>query len=196
MSTATPPITLITPDEYLEGERLSEIRHEYVSGHVYAMAGASDDHNRIAGNIFGELRERLRGKRCEPFINDVKAKLPPVFADVFYYPDVMVVCDPSDNARYYRERPTVIFEVLSPETKRTDQREKAIAYYAIPSLTAYVIVEQDRMVLTVQRRTESGWKSEVVEGRSAILSLPGLDVEIPLERIYERTAVLQANPPA
>lgn len=196
MSTATQPITFITPDEYLEGERLAEIRHEYVNGHIYAMAGASDDHNRIAGNIFGELRERLRGKRCEPFINDMKVKIPPVFADVFYYPDVMLACDPSDNAKYYRERPTVIFEVLSPETERTDQREKAIAYHAISSLTAYVIVEQDRLALTVQRRTEAGWHPEVLEGRSAILRLPEVGFEISLEHIYERTAALQSNPPA
>ena len=77
----------ISPEEYLEGERLAEVRHEYVDGRVYAMAGASDDHNRIAGNIFAELRERLRGHRCEPFINDMKVKIPPAFADVYYYPD-------------------------------------------------------------------------------------------------------------
>jgi Uma2 family endonuclease len=63
---------LISVEDYLQGERTSEIRHEYVGGHVYAMAGASDDHKRIAGNIFGELRERLRGKRCEPFMVDMK----------------------------------------------------------------------------------------------------------------------------
>jgi Uma2 family endonuclease len=193
MSTATQPIEFITPEEYLEGERVSEMRHEYVRGHVYAMAGASDDHNRIAGNIFRELGNALRGKRCEPFINDMKVKIPPVFAEAFYYPDVMVACDPSDNARYYRERPTIIFEVLSPETQRTDQREKAIAYSAIPSLTTYILAEQDRLALTVLRRAESGWRSEALQGPCAILKLPDIGVEIPLERIYERTAVLRAG---
>src|SRR5438067_137815 len=67
---------LISVEDYLEGERHSEVRHEYVGGHVYAMAGASEDHNRVAGNIFGELRERLRGKRCEPFMVDMKLKIP------------------------------------------------------------------------------------------------------------------------
>jgi Uma2 family endonuclease len=95
---------LISPEEYLEGELLAEIRHEYVYGHVYAMGGASDDHNRIAGNIFNELSNRLRGRHCEAFINDMKAKVLPD-SHVFYYPDVMVVCDPSDNAKYFRERP-------------------------------------------------------------------------------------------
>ena len=86
------------------------------------MAGASDDHNRIAGNIFGELRERLRGKRCEPFMVDMKAKVPPTIAGAYYYPDVLVACDPTDNAKYFRERPAVIFEVISPETERIDRR--------------------------------------------------------------------------
>ena len=184
---------LISPDEYLEGERSAEVRHEYVDGRVYAMASASDDHNRIAGNIFAELRENLRGHRCEPFINDMKVKIPPAFADVYYYPDVLVACDPTDNARYFRERPTVIIEVLSPETERTDRREKAIAYRQIPTVEAYVLVEQERMAATILRRTEPGWQSDVIEGRGSILKLPGIGVEIPLERIYERTAVAGAR---
>jgi Uma2 family endonuclease len=184
---------LISPDEYLEGERFAEVRHEYVDGRVYAMAGASDDHNRIAGNIFAELREKLRGHRCEPFINDMKVKIPPAFADVYYYPDVFVACDPADSARYFRERPTVIIEVLSPETERTDRREKAIAYRQIPTVEAYVLVEQERMAATILRRTEPGWQSDVIEGRGSILQLPGIGVEIPLERIYERTTVAGAR---
>jgi len=193
MSTILKTTDWISPDEYLEGERSAEVRHEYVDGHVYAMAGASDDHNRIAGNIFAELRERLRGHRCEPFINDMKVKIPPAFADVYYYPDVLVAFDPTDNARYFRERPTVIIEVLSTETERTDRREKAIAYRQIPTVEAYVLVEQERMAATILRRTEPGWQSEVIEKRGSILKLPGLGVEIPLERIYERTPLAGAR---
>jgi Uma2 family endonuclease len=183
----------ISADEYLEGERRAEVRHEYVDGRVYAMAGASDDHNRIAGNIFAELRERLRGQRCEPFINDMKVKIPPAFADVYYYPNVLVACDPTDNARYFRERPTVIIEVLSPETERTDRREKAIAYRQIATVEAYVLVEQERMAVTILRRTEPGWQSEVIDAPGSILKLPGIGVEISLERFYERTTVAGAR---
>src|SRR5438445_4801884 len=110
---------LLSVEDYLEGERVSEIRHEYVAGRVYAMAGASDDHNRISLNIVAELRERLRGKRCEPFGSDMKLKMPG--SEAFYYPDALVTCDPSDDAKYFREKPAVVFEVLSPETERTDQ---------------------------------------------------------------------------
>src|SRR5438876_4814746 len=104
----------ISEEEYLEGELHSEVRHEYVGGHVYAMAGASDDHNRIALNISSALHERLRGKRCEPFMVDMKLKIPG--SQAFYYPDVLVACDPADKAKYFRERPMVVFEVLSSET--------------------------------------------------------------------------------
>src|SRR5436309_8809596 len=106
---------LVSVEDYLEGERVSEIRHEYVGGYVYAMAGASDDHNRIAGNIYSALHQRLSGRRCEPFMADMKLKIPG--SQAFYYPDVLAVCDPSDNEKYFRERPTVVFEVLSPETE-------------------------------------------------------------------------------
>ena len=183
----------ISSDEYLEGERLAEVRHEYVDGRVYAMAGASDEHNRIAGNIFRELGNALRGHKCEPFINDMKVKIPPGLADVYYYPDVLIAYDPTDNARYFRERPSVIIEVLSPETERTDRREKAIAYRQIPTVEAYVLIEQERMAATILRRTEPGWQSELLEGPGSILKLPGLGVEIPLERIYERTTVAGAR---
>jgi len=179
---------LLTVEEYLEGERLSEIRHEYVGGQVYAMAGASDDHNRIAGNILTALNEALRGKRCEPFMADMKLKLPE--SDAFYYPDVLVACDPADNAKYFRERPTVVFEILSPDTERTDQREKRYAYGSIPTLKVYVIVAQDRRELTILRRERSGsWKPEVLTGPDQVLKLPEIRVEIPLTLVYERTAI-------
>lgn len=146
----------ITPEEYLAGEKLAEVRREYVDGHVYAMAGTSDEHNRIVVNLGSELRAALRGKRCEPFTVDVKVKIPPAFADAFYYPDVMVVCDPTDNAKYFRECPTVIFEILSPDTERTDRREKAIAYRQISTIQNYILVEQDRLAMTVLHRAEDG----------------------------------------
>ena len=94
MSAAHKQADRLTTEEYLEGERASEIRHEFVLGRVY--------------------------------------------------PDVLVVGDPADSAKYYRERPTVIFEVLSPDTERTDQREKAMAYFQISSVRLYLIVEQDK----------------------------------------------------
>jgi Uma2 family endonuclease len=186
MSTIARLQPFLSVEDYIEGERVSEVRHEHVDGQVYAMAGASADHNRIVTNICGELRERLRGKRCEPFMAGMKLKLPE--SDVFYYPDVLVTCDPSDNAPYFRERPTVVFEVVSPETEQTDQREKRFAYALVPSLKVYVIVVQQERRVTVLRRGRTGpWKAEVVEEQGGVLKLPEIKVEIPLARIYERT---------
>jgi Uma2 family endonuclease len=182
----------VSVEEYLEGELHSQVRHEYVEGHVYAMAGASDDHNRIAGNIFSFLHAALRGKPCEPFINDMKAKISSQRASTFYYPDVLVACDPTDKEKYYRERPVVVVEVLSPETRRTDEREKAIAYRLVSSVDLYLLVEQDRLRVTALHRADNDWRREVIEGRTAALKLECLGVEIPMERIYERTAVVRA----
>ncbi len=180
---------LLTAEEYLEGERYSEVRHEFVDGYVYAMAGASDDHNRISGNVFCELRDRLRGKRCEAFINDMKVMIPPEIAEAYYYPDVLVTCDPKDNAGYFREKPTVIFEVLSTETERTDRHEKAMAYWVMASLKTYVLVDQSRVLITVLRRSPEGWQTQLLNDLAATLDLPEIEASIPLTRIYERTAV-------
>src|SRR5436190_18043091 len=103
----------ISPEEYLEGERLADVRHEYVDGRVYAMAGAKANHNRICVNITADLHSALRGKPCEPFTTEMKARILWLEKTIFYYPDVLICCDPSDDAEEYRERPRVIFEVLS-----------------------------------------------------------------------------------
>lgn len=188
---AVPKPEPISIEEYLEGERASEVRHEYVAGYVHAMAGASDDHNRITGNIFAALHSALRGKRCEPFMTDMKVKIPPKLASAFYYPDVVVACDPTDNAKYYRERPIIIFEVILPDTERTDRREKALAYGYIETLRAYVLVEQDELKLTVLRPAADGnWSTEVLEGAGAELKLPEIDSQLSLSIIYERTSLL------
>lgn len=189
MTAAATQIDWITPEEYLEGELTSPVRHEYVSGQVFAMAGASDDHNRIAGNVFAELHAHLRGKRCEAFMNDMKVRAPEY--DAYYYPDVIVACDPSDNHRYFRERPSHIFEVISPETEMIDRREKMVAYSKIPGIKTYVLLEQDSIRATVTRWTENGPATEIAQGAEGTLKLPDISLEIPLSRIYERTSVVK-----
>src|SRR5436190_384067 len=121
-------------------------------------------------------------------MSDMKVKIPDT--DIFYYPDVFVACDPGDNAQYFRARPTVIFEVLSRQTERTDQYEKRLAYGLIPSLRVYLLVAQDKPELTVFRRTRTErWSAEVVAGPKAILKLPEIKINIALSRIYERTGI-------
>jgi Uma2 family endonuclease len=190
--TAVPrTIGLTSLEDYLTGELVADVRHEYVGGRIFAMAGASDDHNRIVGNTFLALGNHLQGHGCEVFSNDMKAR---THSQVFYYPDVMVCCDPSDNARYFRERPRFIFEVLSDETRRTDEREKALAYFHTPSVETYVVVEQDRMAVTVLRRgSGSWWQAELLTDAGSCVRLESLGFEITLERIYQRTSAAVAD---
>ncbi len=139
---------------YLQGELSSEIKHEYIDGAVYAMAGASKNHQRITGNVFAELRAQLKNKTCEPFASDIKVKV----GTKFFYPDVMVVCkDDTDNA-YYTDSPLIIVEVLSKSTRRIDETAKKFAYQTLSSLQEYVLIEQDFVDVEVCRRSE-GWVS-------------------------------------
>lgn len=171
--------------DYLVREAQSDVRHEFVNGEIYAMAGASRNHNRIAGNVFAELHRSLEGKLCEPFMADMKLHIQHGQDEVGYYPDVIVSCDPEDNHRHFVENPRVIFEVLSHSTHRIDTREKLLAYQALPGLQVYVMLHQDQMRAIVHRRSNQWWP-EILEGENAILTLDEINVQIPLGRIYQR----------
>ncbi len=169
--------------EYLERERAAEVRHEYLAGHVFALAGASEAHNTIALNIAAELRALLRGSPCRVFITDMKLRIRA--AETFYYPDVFVTCHGADRERYYKEHPSVIFEVLSPGTEATDRREKFLLYRKLDSLREFVLVSQDQQQLEIYRRDAGGedWSAETCrEGEE--LQLESLGVELPLSEIY------------
>jgi len=159
------PVPYVTEEEYLEGEQLAEIKHEYYDGQVYAMAGASDDHELVAGNLFAALLTHLRGKGCRVYKSDMKLRLQFREKTLFYYPDVMVACDSSERNPFYREKPKLIVEVLSADWKK-DIVEKAAAYARVPSLEEYVIIDPSAAApeVTLSRR-ENGWEPvEIVSG--------------------------------
>ncbi len=178
----------LTVEEYLEGEQRSEVRHEYIAGVVYAMAGGSIDHNLIGLNFATALRNHLAGKRCRVMMADVKVRLEIGDDDVFYYPDVMVGCDPRDTEKFYLRHPKVIVEVLSESTERTDRREKLLSYMRIESLEAYVLVAQDKSEVTVFQRSKN-WRGEVLKGREQSIRLDAIEFTMPLTAIYEGIAV-------
>ena len=181
--------TQVTVEEYLEGERKSETRHEYVAGDIYAMAGASRTHNIIALNIADTLRGLLRGSGCQPFITDMKVRVRTRGETLFYYPDVFVSCDPRDTDDYFSDYPSIIFEVLSPDTKRLDQREKRWAYQTLESLQTYVLVDQFKQELNVWRRVGDGWETQTLAGKDAVLSIAEPAIALPLAEIYADTGV-------
>jgi Uma2 family endonuclease len=186
VSTLPESSVLVSIDEYLAGELRSETKHEYLGGIVYAMAGASEEHNVIAANLIGMLHAQLRGKPCQPFGSEMKVRIETLGDTYFYYPDAMIACDPSDSGHGWRARPAVLFEILSEETRRLEEREKRFAYLQIPSLEAYIRIEQSSPELIVERRTPAGWKSEKFTGLDGAPELPGLTLRLPLAEVYER----------
>lgn len=144
----------ISEEAYLQSELFSEIKREYIDGAVYAMAGASKNHQRIIANISGEFWTQLKNMPCEPFSSDIKVKV----GSKFFYPDVMVVCKDDNGNDYYTESPAIIVEVLSTSTRRMDETAKKFAYQTLPTLQEYVLIEQDFVDVEVCRRSE-GWVS-------------------------------------
>lgn len=132
------------------------------------------------------LAVQLRGRRCEAFNSDTKVRLQLPTHVRFYYPDAMVVCHPNPERDAFQDHPAVIVEVLSASTRRTDEGEKKDAYLAIPSLKAYLMVEQDLPVVVAFVRGDHGFERQVFEGLAATVSLAELDLELPLAELYER----------
>lgn len=176
------PLPLLTVEDYLNAEANSPTRHEYVGGYVFAMAGASEEHNIIAGNILALLRPHLRGSSCRVFVSDMKVK---VQDDIFYYPDLLVTCNPQDNHRYFKTQPSLIIEVLSESTETTDRREKLINYQTLDSLKEYVLVSQNQMQVEVYRQDDQGnWTIQIL-GQKDDLILESVGLTLTMAQIYE-----------
>ncbi len=174
-------------EEYLAGEVLAEVKHEYLGGAVHAMAGASNRHNAIASNVLITLGAQLRGKSCQAFNSDTKVRIELREQTRFYYPDAMVVCEPAPGASHYQERPVVVVEVLSESTRRADLTEKREAYQAIPSLKVLLFMESDEPAAVVYRRGPSGgFGREDYAGLDAVIALPEVGAELKLAEVYER----------
>ncbi|MDZ7622636.1 MAG: Uma2 family endonuclease [Candidatus Competibacteraceae bacterium] len=179
---------LITPVDYLARERRSEVRSEYLNGRIYAMSGASREHNRITINLSAMLHSRLKGKPCEPFSGDLRVKVSPT--GLYTYPDVIVVCGES---RFEDEHvdtlldPTVIIEVLSDSTEAYDRGEKFAHYRALESLTDYLLVAQDRpRIEHFVRQPDSCWLYSVTDGLDKQIEIATIDCVLPLAEVYER----------
>jgi Uma2 family endonuclease len=152
---ATPNYNYISPTEYLQGEENSPIKYEYRDGEVYAMAGASNTHVIITGNVFAILRNHLRGSGCQAYISDTKAHIESI--NTYYYPDVIVSCNQKDKAFHnFLRYPCLIIEVLSSTTEAFDRGDKFADYRKLASLQEYVLVSQNRISVEVFRRNSEG----------------------------------------
>jgi len=170
----------ISEAEYLAGEKIADIKHEYIDGEVFAMAGASASHNRISLNVARKFGNHLEGKPCQPYISDMKVNV----GTKYFYPDVLVDCSGLNDDSHVTQSPTLIVEVLSKSTRRTDETIKRIAYTQINTLLEYVLIEQDFVDIEVIRR-RNGWQSEhFYLGDSVTFEAIGLTLTV--EEVYAR----------
>ena len=174
----------MTVEEYFQFEEGSEVRHEYVAGELYAMSGATLRHMAIVANIGTRLHGAAGDGPCWAVMNDIRVR---VSHDVYYYPDVVVICAPMSQLDVTVTEPCVVIEVTSPSTARTDRGEKLTAYKQVTMLRAYLIVDHRRR--RVERHWRNGtdgvWQREeiVLEGR---VSIPCVDTDLTLDEIYRR----------
>jgi Uma2 family endonuclease len=194
--TASPERVRYTPAEYLKLERAAETKSEYLNGEIVAMAGASLAHILVTGNIFGELRQLLRGTGCRALANEMRVRVS--HTGLYTYPDVVVACPPllfEDAEVDTLLNPSVIFEVLSPSTELYDRSEKFAQYRRLDSLREYILVAQDKA--RVERFVRQGdlWVFSEVTGLDAILPLDAIACSIRLTDIYENVEPLGDGQP-
>jgi Uma2 family endonuclease len=183
--------TFITPEEYLALERAAEYKNEYVNGEIFAMSGASRKHNLIAGNIFGELRQQLKGKPCEVYPGEMRVKAPA--ARSYVYPDVVVVCgEPRFEDSYLDSllNPTMVVEVLSKSTESYNRLAKSSYYRTIESLVEYLLVAQEEYrVEQYVKQPDARWLLSDVRSLESVIELTSIDCSLALRDLYDRISV-------
>ncbi len=183
MSVAT-KLNLISVDEYLAGELASTVKHEYLGGVAYAMAGATNAHNAIASNVLIALRSRLRGQKWRAYNSDTKIRVRLPAHTRFYYPDASVICRPNPPTDSFQDDPVVLVEVISGATCRLDEGEKRDAYLTIGSLSLLLLVEQNSPAILVYRRQDQGFVREAYEGLQTVVPLDEIGISLPLAEVY------------
>ena len=173
-------IAFISPEDYLAGEETADTKSEYIDGGIYAMSGASANHNRIAGNIHTAFNVHLKGKPCQPYSADMKVNI----GSQYFYPDVMVDCSDLPGDCQVTQTPVIVVEVMSKSTRRMDETVKRLAYMQIPAVQEYLLIEQDFVDIEIVRRS-NGWLPEhYYLGDEFTLNSIGLTLRV--EDVYDR----------
>jgi Uma2 family endonuclease len=183
-----PALKYITPEEYLAMEEAAAYKSEYYRGEIFAMAGASKNHDRVALDLGTSINIALKGTHCEAFTDDMKLWIKA--KTLFTYPDLMIVCG---KAEFYEGRddiitnPLVIFEILSDSTKKYDRIEKFEFYRSVPSFQEYILIDQYRIhVEQMYLETPNKWILSEYNEITDVLKLAKVKVQIPLQEIYRR----------
>ncbi len=178
----------ITAADYLALERQAETKSEYLNGYIYAMSGASKEHNTIVFNLARRIGNQLDGKPCRGYVNDMRVKVSPT--GLYTYPDVIVVCG---EPRFEDEQfdtllnPKVIIEVLSESTEKYDRGDKFAHYQTLDSLTDYLLMGQNQPYIEhFQRQADGSWRYSTTQGLEAAIDIATIGCVLPLAEVYER----------
>lgn len=175
----------LAPEEYLAMEAVSEVKHEFLRGEVFAMAGATASHNQIAVNLVTRLRDHLRGSVCRVYVSDVKLRVEA--ADAYFYPDLFVTCDPEDHADpAVKRRARLIVEILSVSTAAYDRTDKFDDYRKLETLEEYVLIDSRKQSVMVYRRgaDTDTWLLELLPA-TGTLRVVCVNLSIPVSTLYE-----------
>jgi Uma2 family endonuclease len=176
-----------TPKQYLDLERKAKYKSEYINGYIFAMAGASRQHNQITFNIAGELRSQLRGRPCLAYVNDMRVKV--TLTGLYAYPDVDATCSEPQFEDAHMDtllNPTVIIEVLSDSTEAYDRGEKFAHYRRLLSLTDYVLVGQSKACLEHYARQGEQWVFSEFSDPEGKIHLDSIDCDLVMREIYDK----------
>jgi Uma2 family endonuclease len=183
--TVSKPHAYFTPEDYLELERISPIKHEYIQGQMVAMAGASKAHVIITGNLSALLVNYLRGTGCIAYATDMKVRLPQL--NLFYYPDLAVTCDERDRIsnQDFILYPKLILEVLSDSTEAFDRGDKFADYKSIPEFEEYILIHQKQILIErFLRKSDNLWIPHVYRSND-IVEFSSIEFSAAISTFYE-----------
>lgn len=185
---ASLPKQRLTPEQYLEIERRADHKSEYLSGEIFALAGVSEAHALVMGNIFSELHQQLKARPCKVYQSEMRVKVDAT--GLYTYPDVVVVCG---EARFDDSRtdtllnPTVLIEVLSKSTEGYDRGEKFLHYRRLGSVTDYLMVSQHTLRIEhFVRQQEDQWLLSEASGPEAIVEISSIGCRLALAEVYDK----------
>ncbi|QKJ65998.1 Uma2 family endonuclease [Deefgea piscis] len=177
----------LSVEQYLADEAVSEDRHEYFDGLIYAMTGGTSAHNTLALNLHMALRPHLKGSPCRIYVNDMRLRVDA--ANCYFYPDVVVTCEAVDAKTTTLESAKVIVEVLSPATSNYDQGKKFAVYRQLESLQEYVLIDSELKSVRVYRRAEQGdWIFHAYTNDETV-RLASIDFSVSLTELYDDTGI-------
>jgi len=185
---STEPVRRLTETEYLSVERAAEFKSEFFDGEMFAMAGGTPQHSRIATNLAREFGNRLERSQCVPYNSDLRIKVEPT--GLFTYPDLSVICGPLQFAAGTEDtmvNPTVLVEVLSDSTEAYDRGKKFEHYRQIPALKEYLVVSQkEPRIEQFVRQADGRWLLNEATGLKATLAIPSLGISLSLAEVFAK----------